>query len=276
MLQKFLDPETVACQVFSNKPNPEVLKKFIYSSQLETIFGGTAPKVERFWPPIMPKITETVNEKELNMVPRENYNAHYLQNPELTLMPRQLRMDLPELPCDAKEERIDSNPQEHGKSDSEEEKFWAKDADNQRPPEDLEATLGQKVNRTKSFASRKASIDSLNIMRFDADQIQQLNCSSYIDPKVRDDPYQTSLSKKCPTRHSIFSKTKEKIKSPFTQARKDAKKFSRSPNTVDLSHYPYTVDESEFRTQEKEFEKAPLIVTKGGYCGGSGWLRCKQ
>ena len=26
MLQKFLDPETVACQVFSNKPDPEILK----------------------------------------------------------------------------------------------------------------------------------------------------------------------------------------------------------------------------------------------------------
>lgn len=70
MLQKFLDPETVACQIFSNRPDPEELLAFVYPSQLETIFGGTAPKVERFWPPTMPPMTEQRDERALNMVPK--------------------------------------------------------------------------------------------------------------------------------------------------------------------------------------------------------------
>ena len=52
----------------------------------------------------MPKITETIDEAANHMVPRSQYNDHVLANPELTVMPRQLRLDLPELPCDIKQE----------------------------------------------------------------------------------------------------------------------------------------------------------------------------
>jgi hypothetical protein len=104
MLQKFLDPETVACQVFSNRPDPKELLLFVHPSQLEVTYGGKAPRVERFWPPIMPPLTEQTTDEQVKMVPRHMYNAHYLANPELTLMPRCLRLDLDELPFDREPE----------------------------------------------------------------------------------------------------------------------------------------------------------------------------
>ena len=73
MLQSFLDPETVAKQVFSDKPDDPDLLKFIDKSQLETTYGGTAPKVTQYWPPVMPDQNYTANEKELNMVSRSQY-----------------------------------------------------------------------------------------------------------------------------------------------------------------------------------------------------------
>lgn len=56
-----LDPVVAKRTVFQSVPNPPELKQLIYPSQLEQKFGGTAPNVTQYWPPIMP---EMVEEKE--------------------------------------------------------------------------------------------------------------------------------------------------------------------------------------------------------------------
>jgi hypothetical protein len=96
MLQKFVDPDTVQNQVFSNKPDPEDLLSFIYPSQLETTYGGTAPVVTKFWPPTVPPITEKIDEKALNLLPRSEYLAHIQKHPSLPRMPRSMMADLQE------------------------------------------------------------------------------------------------------------------------------------------------------------------------------------
>ena len=89
----------------------------------------------------------------------------------------------------------------------------------------------------------------LNITRFDADQIYRLNCSSKIDPKYGVEPRsRIFMTKVNPTRNSIFNKNNPYATSP---AVKKNQKSGKSPNTVDLSRSPYTVDESEFRTFER-------------------------
>ena len=54
------------------------------------------------------------------------------------------------------------------------------------------------------------------------------------------------MTKVNPTRNSIFNKNNPYATSPAIK-----KKPGKSPNTVDLSRSPYTVDESEFRTFER-------------------------
>ena len=49
-----MDKDVVARQIISSKPDPPELTNFVHKSQLETIMGGTAPEVTRFWPPTMP------------------------------------------------------------------------------------------------------------------------------------------------------------------------------------------------------------------------------
>jgi len=59
--------------VFSDRPDAEDLKKFIYPSQLETLYGGTAPKVTKYWPPTMPVMTELnedINLPNIEIIPR--------------------------------------------------------------------------------------------------------------------------------------------------------------------------------------------------------------
>ena len=45
----------------------------MYPSQLEVTYGGTAPVATKFWPPILPPITEEINEAELGLVPKKDY-----------------------------------------------------------------------------------------------------------------------------------------------------------------------------------------------------------
>lgn len=77
-LQKFLDEDTVIKQVFSNKPEADQLKKFIYPSQLEITYGGTASNVSRYWPPTMPpmvELSEKVDVPNITVIPKAEYNA---------------------------------------------------------------------------------------------------------------------------------------------------------------------------------------------------------
>lgn len=53
--------------------NPKDFQNFIYPSQLETTYGGTAQKCTRFWPPTMPPITEELDEKFNHSIPRSEY-----------------------------------------------------------------------------------------------------------------------------------------------------------------------------------------------------------
>lgn len=45
MFTKLLDVETRSRQIFAERPDTEELRKFVYPSQLETTYGGTAPVV---------------------------------------------------------------------------------------------------------------------------------------------------------------------------------------------------------------------------------------
>ena len=75
LLQKFLDPITVAKQVFCTRPNPEEFDTFIFKSQRPLDYGGTAPNPTQFWPPIMPPLQpdEVMDENKLNMIKRKDY-----------------------------------------------------------------------------------------------------------------------------------------------------------------------------------------------------------
>ena len=104
-LQNFLDPETVSRQVVSDRPDADDLKRFIYPSQLEKLYGGTSPNVTKFWPPTMPDMPEIQNESAFSvphytMVPRKDYPNFVKENQGLVKMPRCLREDLPLLSTD--------------------------------------------------------------------------------------------------------------------------------------------------------------------------------
>ena len=58
LLQKFLDPETVAKMFVSNRPDDPSVMEFIHPSQLEKKHGGTAPDVTCYWPPTVPEYKE--------------------------------------------------------------------------------------------------------------------------------------------------------------------------------------------------------------------------
>jgi len=101
MFQSFLDPEIVSRQVFAERPDAEMLLKFIYPSQLETTYGGTAPVVTCFWPPRMPEMTEIIGKEErcpdlpqYSIVDRKDYISFASKHPQLVIMPKQLRKDL--------------------------------------------------------------------------------------------------------------------------------------------------------------------------------------
>lgn len=92
-LQKFLDPVTVSRQLFCNCPDPAQFDEFIFKSQRPITYGGTAPVVTLFWPPIMPPLAEdeVLRETTFKLVERKDYMKFLSQNPELRAMPRRLR-----------------------------------------------------------------------------------------------------------------------------------------------------------------------------------------
>ena len=73
MLKKFLDPVIVARMIMIEDPTSPELLAFIKPSQLEVTYGGTAPKVTKFWPPTMPEQVERI-EDELNLVKSVDYD----------------------------------------------------------------------------------------------------------------------------------------------------------------------------------------------------------
>ena len=83
----------------------------VHKSQLEQKFGGTAPNVTCFWPPVVPKMPEPVGlEGVVEAIPRENYNELWLNNQGLTPMPQYMRSDLEPQPIDQLSEEF--NPDE--------------------------------------------------------------------------------------------------------------------------------------------------------------------
>lgn len=92
-LQRFLDPSVVEKQVFCQQSDPEQFDEFIFKSQRPTEYGGTAPTVTRYWPPIMPPLdpkTDIYDEKKLNMVKKQDYPEFLKSNPQLVPMPKRL------------------------------------------------------------------------------------------------------------------------------------------------------------------------------------------
>ena len=79
---------------------------FIYPSQLEKTYGGKAPDVTRFWPPTMPPVTEHIDEKALNLVPRNQYLAHIKKHPNLPRMHKSMMSEL-----------LEDGPPEESKTD---------------------------------------------------------------------------------------------------------------------------------------------------------------
>ena len=83
-------------QVFLEDPASPELLTFINPSQLEVTYGGTAPKVTQFWPPIMPEEVEKIDGR-LDLVEMAEYDQFLSENPSLTPMPTSLRQELLEL-----------------------------------------------------------------------------------------------------------------------------------------------------------------------------------
>ena len=76
--------------------SPELFT-FIKPSQLEVTYGGTAPKVTKFWPPTMPEQVEPI-ENGLDFVKLEDYDQFLSEYPSLTPMPSSLRPEIFECP----------------------------------------------------------------------------------------------------------------------------------------------------------------------------------
>ena len=77
MLQKFLDPVIVSRMIFIEETTSPLLFDFIKPSQLEVTYGGTAPKVTKYWPPTMPDQVENVDQN-LNLVKLSDYDQFLL------------------------------------------------------------------------------------------------------------------------------------------------------------------------------------------------------
>lgn len=101
LLQSFLDPHIAARQVFSDVADDVNIKKYVYPSQLETTYGGTAPVATKFWPPIMPPMVEEQEDMSHNpdaiLLSRQEYIPFVKKHPKMRVMPPQMRQDLPEL-----------------------------------------------------------------------------------------------------------------------------------------------------------------------------------
>ena len=95
-----MDPSVVARQVFCQNSNPTQFDEFIFKSQRPIEYGGNAPTVTKFWPPIMPPLTESekLEQKKMIQVDRKDYIRFIKNNPGLVPMPRRFRMDLAPLP----------------------------------------------------------------------------------------------------------------------------------------------------------------------------------
>ena len=89
-----MDEYSVSKQVFRSATDPPELHAMVHKSQLEECYGGTAARVTRYWPPILPEMPEAVECPEYSVVPREEYVEFWNQHPFLEKMPREMRRDL--------------------------------------------------------------------------------------------------------------------------------------------------------------------------------------
>ena len=91
ILKRVLDPVSQARLCFFNNQTPAEVDEFIFPSQRPVDYGGTAPKVTVYWPPIMPVQTETLDEEALGMIPSSDYNNFINEHPGLKPMPNRMR-----------------------------------------------------------------------------------------------------------------------------------------------------------------------------------------
>jgi len=78
------------------------MKDFIYPSQLEEQYGGTAPNATCYWPPILPEMVELNGREDeqvesissVTIIPRKDYKEFYNKHQSLARMPRELRSSL--------------------------------------------------------------------------------------------------------------------------------------------------------------------------------------
>jgi len=57
---------------------------------LEVTYGGTAPVVSKFWPPIMPEMveaSEVIELEHISVIPRSEYIKVVKENPNNSIMP---------------------------------------------------------------------------------------------------------------------------------------------------------------------------------------------
>jgi len=78
MVKKFLQEATVQKIQFLNKQIPAALATHANSEQVEQKYGGTAPNLVKFWPPIIPSNNYFLkNEESKCLVSKQEYNARY-------------------------------------------------------------------------------------------------------------------------------------------------------------------------------------------------------
>ena len=57
---------------------------------MEVTYGGTAPVVSKFWPPIMPEMveaSEVIELEHISVIPRSEYIKVVKENPNNSIMP---------------------------------------------------------------------------------------------------------------------------------------------------------------------------------------------
>lgn len=73
--------------------SPPELLDIVDKSQLERKYGGTAPNVTTFWPPVVPPLNPdpAAIAKKADIVPRERYTQFWSENTSLRPMPKEFR-----------------------------------------------------------------------------------------------------------------------------------------------------------------------------------------
>jgi len=112
--KKFIEESTVNKIFFHKKQTPDPLYAHTNKDQVEQKYGGTAPNIDKFWPPILPEKDVFLNTQERRqLISKEDYISLY-ENGRLSKY--KVNMDLTTCPLPTVSTEFNQNVPQSGKN----------------------------------------------------------------------------------------------------------------------------------------------------------------